>query len=285
MEDETKQAWAQPFTFSGVAAFAQARGGLLTAWQVGVALIAAVIIAAFFELAWVPVLERTIASLPPTGAIHNGELVWTQRPRVRITGSTFLGLDIDPEDLMETGEGADVQLEVRRSELRIRSLFGYVKIPYVKGYRIALNRSELEPWWGAWHPAVLAAMGGTVVAGLWVVWTILGFVYAWPVRLIAFYADRKLSWPGAGRIGAACLLPGALFLSLAIAAYTLHRMNLVQLMAAALLHIMIGWIYLLFAPFSLPQAGLDPKTKPQSPNPFGRPHTSDGNPFSDRPPS
>ncbi|MHC1766983.1 MAG: hypothetical protein AB9869_22215 [Verrucomicrobiia bacterium] len=284
MEDETKQAWALPFTFGGVAAFAQARGSLLTAWQLGVALVAAVIIAAFFELAWVPVLERTIALLPPTGAIQNGELAWPQRAPVRVKGSTFLGIDVDPANSMETGEGADVQVEVRRTELRIRSLFGHVKVPYLSGYRIALNRAELEPWWGAWHPAVLAGIGGTVVVGLLTVWAVLGFLYAWPVRLIAFYANRRLSWSGAWRIGAACLLPGALFLSLAILAYTLHRINLVQLIAATLLHIMIGWVYVLFAPFALPDASVR-KTKPQSPNPFGTTRTSDRNPFSEGPPS
>lgn len=284
MEEESKnKAWAQPLTFGGVAQCGLARAGVLAGYQLTAAALAAAAICVFFELAWVPVLERAIASLPRTGAIENGRLVWTERTPVRTTGSSFLWIGVDPAGVAEAGEGADLQIEAGQTALRIRSIFGYLSVPYLKGYRIALNRTELEPWWGAWHPAVVGGLAGTVVIGLFVAWAVLAFVYAWPVWLIAFYADRRLSWAGAWKIGAACLIPGALFLSLAVVGYTLHRMNLVQLLAAALLHFMIGWVYVLFAPFGLPERRSDSVNKQHKGNPFGSPSVQSSNPFSEPP--
>jgi hypothetical protein len=282
-EESTNRAWAQPLTFGGVAQFGLARAGVLVSYQLATAVLAAAAICVFFELAWVPVLERAIASLPRTGAIENGQLAWTERTPLRTTGSSFLWIGVDPAGVAEAGEGADLQVEAGQTALRIRSIFGHLAVPYLKGYRIALNRTELEPWWGAWHPAVVAGLGGTVVIGLFISWAVLGVVYSWPVWLIAFYADRRLSWFGAWKIGAACLLPGALFLSLSIVGYTLHRMNLVQLLAAALLHIMIGWVYVLFAPFNLPEKDPDSRHKQPAGNPFGSPTVKSSNPFSHPP--
>ncbi len=75
---------------------------------------------------------------------------------------------------------------------------------------------------------------------------------------------------GPWRLGAACLLPGALFFLAAIVAYTFHRINLVQLLGATVLHFMIGWVYLLFAPFSLPQEPTAGAGKVRAVNPFER---------------
>lgn len=283
MEELPNNSWAQPLTFAGIAKIAEKRSGVLFGYQIIVAIMAAAVVVTFFGLAWEPVFKRAIASLPDSGAIQNGELNWSGVVPVRTTGSSLLWLSINPADAAESGEGADLQVEAGRTELRLRSLFGYLAIPYQKGYRIAMNRTELEPWWGAWRPALIAGMGGAVVVGLFVTWGILGFAYAWPARFIAFYADRKLSCMGAWRLGAACLLPGALFFLAAIVAYTFHRINLVQLLGATVLHFMIGWVYLLFSPFSLPQEPTAGAGKVRAVNPFGTTVVKDPNPFSDRP--
>lgn len=281
MQDEVKSPRPQPFTFSGVASFAHAPLHRCFLIQGCVALLAGMTAACFFEMAWVPVIRQTIAALPSSGRIQDGQLRWPAPGPVR-TGTTFLWISIDPNDALDQGEGADLQLDFQRSDLRIRSLLGYVAVPYPQGLLIAMNRTEVEPWWGAWRPAFPVGIAVGTVIGLFVTWTLLALAYAWPVRIISFYADRQLSWAGAWRLSAGCLLPGALFLTLAIAAYTLQQINLVQLLAATALHFMLGWVYVLCAPFCLPRA--DAKVSQRSGNPF---KSSQGrkrrNPFADGP--
>lgn len=277
MDHLAQSGTAQPLTFRGIAAFGHSSLGRLVLFQGVVAALAAAVLVLFFETAWVPVIRRTIAVLPPAGEIRQGILLWPPGQTVRATGSTFLGINIDPTDTLDAGEGADVQLEFRRTEFRFRSLFGYLPVPYPAGYVIALNRTELEPWWGAWHPVIIAGMTGGFILMLFGAWAALGLVYAWPVRLISFYADRQLSWLGAWKVAAGCLLPGALFLAASGLAYLLHRLNLVQLLGAFLLHLMIGWVYVLCVPFCLPRVQ-DRGTAPRG-NPFAKARKQRRNPF------
>lgn len=282
MEEESKRPWPQPLTFTGVAEFAYASWGRLLAFELITALAAAGALVFFFEQAWVPVINRTIAELPAAGEIRHGTLIWSAPRPVRAAGTSFLWIAIDPTDSLERSEGGDLQFEFGRTELRVRSLFGYLSIPYSQKYAIALNRPELEPWWGAWHPFISVALGLSVIAGLLVIWAAVGFVHAWVARFIAFYADHFVTWGGAWRLGTASLLPGALFLVFAIVAYSLQRINLVQLLAAQAGHVLIGWIYLLFAPFCLlrepppapPPAEPEPTPAPRDPAP-----TKTDNPF------
>lgn len=268
MPDEPNRPWPQPLTFGGVAAFAQASFGRLWTIQVTVALLAAVAVAGFFELNWAPVILRTIQALPGSGVVENARLTWGATAPVHTAEGTFLWISVDPANSLEAAEGADLHVTFESTAIRFSSLFGYVSFPYPDGYTIAANRTELEPWWGAWHPAVTAGLAAGTVAGLFCCWSLLALLYAWPARLIAFYADRQLSRGGAWRLGSAALLPGALFLTLAIVGYGFHRLNLVQLLAAAALHVMIGWIYLLFSPFSLARQELPGRSARGRTNPF-----------------
>jgi hypothetical protein len=253
MDERPNRPLTLPFTFQGVAQFARASFSRLVTFQLGVALIAAGGAAAFFELAWAPVVQRVLAKLPDTGTIQDGTLRWPRPEPVRALGSSFLWISVDPTDSLEPSEGADLQLEFGRTELRLRSLLGYWSVPYPKGYEIAFNRPDLEPKWGAWHLPLLVAASTGVTLGLLIIWSALALAYLWPVRLIAFYADRTLSWPGAWRLAAATLLPGALFFELAIFGYLFHHINLVQLLFAGVLHLMIGWVFVLACPFCLPR--------------------------------
>ena len=266
MEEEANSYWPQPLTFGGVAAFARASTGRLLLFQAAIAFLAALTVAFFFESAWVPVITQTIQGLPPSGAIQDGQLSWTRPKPLRTVGSTFLWISIDPGNTLEPSEGADLEVELGRHQLRFRSVFGFLAIPYPNGYTIALNRNEVEPWWGAWHPAVTVGLSAATFVGLLVTWEILAWLYAWPVRLISFYADRDLSWSGAWRLGGAALLSGAMFMVLALDAYAFHQLNLMQLLAAFVLHFMIGWVYVLFAPFALPRCSHT--SNPPSANPF-----------------
>ena len=285
MEIEQKSSWPQPLTFKGLAEFAYSSWGRLWVFELVVAAAAALSVASFFEEAWAPAVDRTITALPPAGVIRDGVLVWSPPNPVRAPGTGFLWITVDPTDSLEGSEGPDLHVEFGKAELRLRSLLGSMAVPYPRGYIIELNRTELEPWWGAWHPAVTTALAAAVGVGLLILWAALGLLYAWPARLIAFYADRAVSWTGAWRLGTAALLPGGLFFTGAIVAYSLHRLNLVQFLAAAAAHVLIGWVYVLFAPFCLRRATPAPP-RAQSPirdaqpkkraNPFSGPSRADG---------
>ena len=77
------------------------------------------------------------------------------------------------------------------------------------------------------------------------VWTVLATLYFLPVWLLALFANRDLNGRGSWRLAAAALMPGALFMTLTIAAYGLGLLDLVYLGWCFSFHFIIGWIYLL----------------------------------------
>jgi len=145
-------------------------------------------------------------------------------------------------------------------------LFGHLAVPYPEGWIISLNRTEAGPWWGAWRPFILIGTGVVVAAGLWLSWVVLATIFMAPVRLIAFYADREMTIGAAWRVAGAAMMPGALLMSGAVVLYSLHRLNLIGLLFAWLLHLVLGWIYVGIAPTRLPR--LSPAL-PRRRNPFG----------------
>jgi hypothetical protein len=279
MPEERDSSATLPLTFGGVASFAQSSFSRLFAFQIAVALMAALAMVGFFELAWVPVFTRILPQLPVSGEVRDGKLSCSPSAPVRDTSSSFLWLTLDPTDSADRGEGADLQIELGQNDLRFRSLFGYLVVPYPADTILAINRREVEPWWGAWHPAFVLGVGAGVVVLLFASWSVLALLYTWPVRVISFYADRHLSLGGAWRLASAALLPGAILMVLAAAAYTFQHLNLVQLLAATALHFIVGWIYILGSPFCLPRTAAAGGTTRR--NPFG---TAPGrkNPFAGR---
>ena len=255
MNDRAKaelHAW-QPLTFGGVASFAEASIGRLLLLELVVASIAAASVMWFCATAWFPAIREAIARLPATGEIRNRQLEWAGPSPVRLVDGTFLSIVVDLEGTGETGQVADLQLEFGKTELKLKSLLGYAAFPYAAGSIMDLNRSDLEPWWGARQPAILAGIGALVVAGLFFSWIILATLYMGPVRLLAFFADRAVSGIGCWRLATAALMPGALFLSGAIFLYSFRRISLVGLMVASGLHLLVAWVYLAFAPRKLPR--------------------------------
>ena len=257
-------AW-QPLTFGGVAAFSRASFSRLWAMEVVAALISAASIICLFYMAWEPSLREAITRLPDVGAIHGGYLEWSNSTVVRLSDSAFLSIAIDPSDTGETGQVGDVQLELRRTHLRFRSLLGHISIPYLPQWKIAMDRVKLEPWWGAWHPVVSAALGMSVGVGLLLVWGLLAAIYAPLARLIAHCAGRRTTLAGSWRLASASLMPGALLANAAIIAYSFGQINLVQLLFAGLLHLAVGWIFVLVSPLRLPRVDGAPGS---SKNPF-----------------
>ncbi len=260
-------AW-QPLTPQGIAAFAGATWGRLWLVQLLIAGIAAGAVVYFLHAAWFPVVAEGIRHLPGQGQIRVGTLQWPGSSPQTLGQNRFFACAVDLEHSGEARSPADVQVEFGRHEVRIFSLLGFVPIAYRVGWVAPFNRPELEPWWGAWSPALLAVAAGLVIAGLLAMWAILATLYCVPVWLLGFFTHRDLGWAGSWRVAGAALMPGALFLTGAILAYSWWTLGLVELLLAWALHWVIGWMYLPLSVWRVPRL---PRETAGATNPFDKP--------------
>src|SRR5262249_19714000 len=147
-------AW-EPLTPRGVAKFARATFGRLCIVQLLVALLVAAAAAGFVRDAWFPIGRQMIAQLPATGENRAGKLDWRgDSPRLLAEGR-FLAFSVDLTHSGQIRSPAHVQVELGKESFLVHSVAGYVAVKYPQGWRVALNREELAPWWGAWQPALL----------------------------------------------------------------------------------------------------------------------------------
>lgn len=258
------QAW-EPLTPRGVAAFALSPLWRLVLVQFAIAVMAGLVVGWFLQEAWFPVVRAAIEQLPAQGEIRGANLNWFGESPVKLAGNPFLGLAVDLNHSGQLTREGQFQVELGRRDLRIIATPGYAAISYPAGWRLAMNRTEVGPWWGAWEPAILGGAVVVTVLGLMVSWTLLATLYCAPVRMITLYEDRDLSWGQSWRLAGAALMPGALFMTFGIVFYELSSMTLIQLGVVAGLHLLIGWIYLFVSPLFLPQHPKAAKTKG---NPF-----------------
>lgn len=257
-------AW-QPLTPRGVAAFAHAPGRRLWLVQSIVAVAVAASVVVFLQLAWFPVVQQAIAELPDAGGVRGGQLQWTNfAPRV-LAENRFLALSVDPNHSGQVRTVAHLHVELGRQNILTQSLLGYLVLPYPAGWEIAVNRIELTPWWGAWRFAIVVAVVLAVVLGLGATWWTLGLLYAPLLWGVGYFANRDLTWRGSWRLGCAALLPGALVMLVAISFYTLGVMDLVQLGFVFAAHLVVGWIYAVWALACVPRVPTVPRPKR---NPF-----------------
>lgn len=275
-----RPAWG-PWTFKGVARFAHAPLRRLLALEAVVAVIVAACVTLFVVAAWLPALDQAADALPDSAVITRGRLEWPGVLPQPLTESRFLGIVVvGPGG--GVGQTADVQIELAPARWRVRSLLGYLEFPYPEGWRVELARKEAGPWWGARRPfaAVTACAGALVLMPL--SWALLGLLYAPVAKLLALAGGRELSVSGAWKLASAALMPGALMLGAVIVLYGFQRLPLAAVMAGWAAHLIVGWIYLLVAPFRLPKhsQGGEPRG-----NPFGGEggkadrKKSGGNPF------
>jgi hypothetical protein len=257
-------AW-QPLTPRGVAAFAYATLGRLLAIQCIIALLAAATIVWFLHHAWFPTVERAISKLPPAGAIRLGKLDWQGNSPVLLADGRLLAFLVDLKHEGKVRSPAHIQVEFGEHDYKVISLLGFVQGTYPRGWIIAFNREGLVPWWGAWAPALLGIAALGVITGLMLIWAALATLYALPVWLLGFFANRLLSLRGSWQLAGAALMPGALVLSAAIFLYGSNAFGLVELAVAAAVHLVIGWVYLIISPFRLP---LLPEAVAVKQNPF-----------------
>jgi len=277
-------AW-QPLTFKGVAAFASAPFRRLLLIQFLFALLTAATVIWCLGQAWLPTVRQTILQMPETGEIRSGQLSWTnETPRLLAEGP-FLSVTADPNHTGEIRVPAHFQIEFGRATVRVLSILGYHDWRYPgKPWIIKFNRTELEPWWGAWSPPLLWMVFGGVLIGLMVIWPLVATFYFVPVWIIGFLANRKLSVAGSWKLSGAALMPGALLMILSLVVYVLGGLDLIGLIAVQLAHWIAGWIFCGGGIFKRPHLQTDASVK----NPFDsqpeskRKKNSDGskeNPF------
>lgn len=258
----------QPLTPRGVAGFARAPLTRLLLVQFVCALVAAGIVVWFLQARWWPVINTAVAQLPTTGEIRFQKLNWQGPSSVVLAGNRFLALAVDLTHSGSVTTAAHVQVEFGTSDIKISSLLGYEPVSYPAGWAIAFNRTVLQPWWGAWSPMILALVALGVTAGLLVSWAALATLYSGLALVVAFFANRELGWWQSWRIAGAALMPGALFMSGALLLYGMGGLDLVRLMLAGVVHLVIGWAFLVAGALFMPRV---PGTESTKANPFVSP--------------
>jgi hypothetical protein len=272
MDAPPRAAW-EPLTPQGVAAFAHARLRRLLLVQFVVAAVVAMVVIWFLRVSWIPTLDRAVTRLPATGEIRGGRLNWAGASPTTLAASRLLSLSVDLDHSGVVRSPAHVQFEFGRTNLTVHSLLGYVVWNYPRGWIIACNRTELEPRWGAWRPPLLACVAVGVVVALFGSWFLLATIYAAPVWLVGFFANRELTLSGSWKLASAALLPGALFLAAAISFYAVGALDLVKLGFAWAGHLALGWVYLAFGLSFVPRvdAGAPARRNPFESRPAGKP--------------
>jgi hypothetical protein len=240
--------------------------------------------ARFLAVGWWPVLNRAISQLPADSSIRAGRLVWPSSTVETLADNGLLAVVVNPTGQPRSGSGADVQVEFAPDGLDVASLLGYLAVPYPTGLDLPLNRTELEPRWGAWQPHLLVATGAIIALGLLVYWCLLAVPLAVVIRGYAWLLGRPTAWAGCWRLCVAALIPGALVLAIAVALYTNRQISLAEVLLAVGVQLFLSLVLLLFAPFWLPArepaSPFRPVTTPPTASPFqaGKARTA-ANPF------
>jgi hypothetical protein len=253
----SRPAW-QPLTFGGVAAFAQARLGRLLLVELLAAILASGSVVSFLHRAYAPVILQAIQEMPETAKITNGQLIGVDT--TLIADTKFLAIAVTQETSAQIGQSADVQVQFRPADFRAGTVFRPdwgLEFAYGPGASLDLSRSHLEPWWGAWHPILLAAAGVAMLALLFGIWAVLALIYTVPAKFIAWFADRQLSWGGAWKLSSAALVPGALLMVAATFLYSWQTVDLAGLAFFYVAHLLIGWVYLIGGAWACPRLTLN----------------------------
>jgi hypothetical protein len=238
-----KTAW-QPFTFGGVASFADAPLKRLLLIQFVLALLAASTVVWFLGRAWFPVVDQAIQQLPSTGEIRKGRWETTEESPRLLAEGRFLAIIADPHHTGKIRVPADLQVEAGMKSVRFIALLGFVDWPYPDRSRvIAINKLALEPWWGAWRPPLFWIVFGVVMLGLILTWWLLASLYSLPFWFAGFFSNRRLTLSGSWKMAAAGLMPGAMLMVVAILLHGWGVLGLVEFFAVLAAHWAAGIAY------------------------------------------
>jgi len=249
-----QSAW-EPITPRGVATFARASYGRLWVVQFIVALLVAASVVWVLNGGVFPTVREAIRQLPNAGDIRNAKLDWRGTSPVMLAEGSIVAFTVDLDHSGDVRSPAHFQVEFGKEEVTVHSLFGYLERRYPTGWLMAFNRPELEPKWGAWEVPILGIVMLVTLVWLFFAWSVLATLYAVPVWLIAFFANRDLKFAECWRLAGAALMPAALVMVVSISLYGLGALDLVALAFVGGGHVVVGWIYLFVSPAFLPPAG------------------------------
>ncbi|MCF7669152.1 MAG: hypothetical protein K9N48_05185 [Verrucomicrobia bacterium] len=249
-EPKSTSAW-QPLTFGGVAAFGRSSFARLLTFEAVAGCIAAVIILWSADKALLPAFEEAITKIPAEGAVRNGRLNWHVNVPEKLGTGKFAAILYLEDAQVNTGHVADFQMEILRDGIRLRSLPGTMYLSYPNGWIIEFNRTFLEPWWGAWSPVVYLGIFFISLLLLMAAWTLLGFIYAFPLRFLIFFYDRNIDFAGTCKLATAAQFPGAIVMCTGIVLYTLQHINIFGLLIFTATHFCLPWIYMIVSPLFL----------------------------------
>lgn len=260
-------AW-QPITPRGVSAFAHAPLRRVLFVQLLVALLVAATVVWFLQTAWFPTVRQAIRQLPDQGQIRSQQLQLPVAPPELLAEGRHLAFVVDLQGQSRAGLDSDLLVKFTPKGWEICGLVGCLTFQYPRFQTLQFNRAELEPWWDAWKPFLLGLAAAATLVKLFLVWFILATVYTPIVRVIGFFGHRCLTLAGSWKLSAAALMPGALLGTLGIVGYGAGVLDPIRLAAVGVLHLLLGWLYLVFGTLALPR--LD-ETAPASRNPFAAP--------------
>lgn len=247
-------AW-QPVTPQGVAAFAQTSVSRVLLFQFVVALAISAAVMWFLSVNVAPVISKLVQQLPEEAVLQNGEL--KNIPNRLADETKSLAVVIDLAFAPPENQTADLQIQFGKKDVNVSSIFSSTMGSFWREYpmelSIPLGRSMAEPWWGARKPFIIIIGGLLVGVAVFLSWQVLAIFYMWPVKILAYFNDRELSVSGSWKMASAALLPGALFMILAIFLYGYHALDLIRFILFFGLHVVIVWIYLLVSPVFLPK--------------------------------
>ena len=112
---------------------------------------------------------------------------------------------------------------------------------------------------------IFGIIGVASFVGLFLSWFIFALLYAPIAKLIAYFADRELSWSGSWKLASAAQMFAALLMTFAMVLYGLQAFDLIRFLFFFSAHFFVAWIYVGVAPFFLPRVSA--KT-PVAKNPF-----------------
>ena len=267
---------AQPFTFRGVARFANGSRIRLACVAGLVAFISSIAICLFAWRAWFPVITQAVAHLPSEAFIASGRLSWPNHESRVLGTNSFLSIAV------QTGEDSppldrDLNILLGAEALRIRSLPGYRSFRYPAGLAFPLDRTAVAPVWEAWQPVFLLALGWPTMFGLLLTWASLALLYALVPFTMGAILKRDVTFGEAWKLSVAAQFPGAVLLDFFIALYAFNQVTCIYLLLVFAAHFLLSWIYLFVAPFCLPAApsarnpfNSNPRRKKGRKNPFVR---------------
>lgn len=264
-----RSAWL-PLTPRGVAAFARAPWRRLLIVQLVVALMVACVTVWLVSAAFFPPLHTALERLPADTQLVNGVLQWPGNDPALLAENRFFSIAVDLQHAANYSSAAHVQLQFGARDWQVASVFGVLDVAsldtrYPAGITVPLDRTSAEPWWSAREPFFLLFLFVGVVVFLFTSWLALATLYAPVAWLAGFYVNRDLSFGGSWRLAGAALMPGALWMSVALVLYGLQVFGLGRLGLAFVMHFIIGWLYVGVGPLFLPR---HPETTPALSNPF-----------------